>query len=112
MISPWDFYTRKDDFKRESSASTKMSENVFRAYFLFLVNDILMFGSDRSSLSSRSDEPTSSNTTPRAGGFAAALTGFIPAADHKGSNIRTHTLSHFLQFQQLIYILMEMTHTK
>lgn len=84
-----------------------MSENVFHTYFFFLVNDILVFGSDRSSSSSRSDEPTSSKTTPRAGGFGAALTGFIRAANHKSSNITTHAFSISFAFN----ILIEMTHT-
>lgn len=84
-----------------------MSENVFHTYFFFLVNNILVFGSDRSSLSSRSDELTSSKTTPRAGGFGAALSSLIRAANHKGSNITTHAFS--ISFA--VNILIEMTHT-
>lgn len=79
---PAGFLHKKDDeLKRESSAALAAAMgtrgNLLHTYLFFLLNDILVFGSDRSSLSSKSEDTTSSKTTPRAWGFGDVLTAFL-----------------------------------
>lgn len=53
------------------------SGHSFEAYLEFLVNVIVLFGSDKSSSSSKSTDITSSKTTPLAWDFEGARMGFI-----------------------------------
>lgn len=80
------------DLRRDRSIEGAR-ENLLHTYVFFRVNDILVFGSDRSSISSKSEERTSSKTTPRAWGFGGALAGSIWAANQTGTNVKTHAFS-------------------
>jgi len=66
-------------------------------YLDFLVNAVLVFGSDRTSSSSKSIEMTSSKTTPRAWDLDGALTGFIWAAKHNYENTLAGALLSVIQ---------------